>query len=78
MMKMKTTQEPLTSNEAAFLYCILGSADGLGGVIYPTVEESINYFFANTVKKIEQSKQAVKRTAETEPAAEFVQLSLFA
>lgn len=61
----------ITFNEAAFLYCILGSPESITGRLeYPTVEEAVDYFFSNSKKK---AAPAPKR----EERLEYIQLSMF-
>lgn len=54
----------LTVNEAALLYCILGSPDPKrkGKRIYPTIKESINYMMGGYTADPEEVR---KETAES-------------
>lgn len=62
----------ITFNEAAFLYCILGSPESITGRLeYPTVEEAVDYFFSNSNSK----KKAVP--PKREERLEYIQLSMF-
>lgn len=61
----------ITFNEAAFLYCILGSPESITGRLeYPTVEEAVDYFFSNSKKKAEPAPKREERL-------EYIQLSMF-
>lgn len=61
----------ITFNEAAFLYCILGSPESITGRLeYPTVEEAVDYFFSKSKKKTEPAPQREERL-------EYIQLSMF-
>lgn len=60
----------MTLNEAAFLYCVLGSPEGITGQLeYPTVEEAVDYFFSKSKK--------TKPAPQREERLECIQLSMF-
>lgn len=59
----------LTVNEAALIFCILGSPDPKrkGKRIYPPIKESINYMMGGyTANPEEERKEAVESIATTQ------------
>ena len=58
----------LTVNEAALLYCILGSPDPKNKKkrLYPTIKESINYMMGGYTVEPEEARKEVVESIVTE------------
>ncbi len=66
----------LTTNEAAFLFCVIGEPGG----IYPTVDEAIRYFHPPKYpkrKKEDLSPLNIKFIKEEEKTEQLSLLSMF-